>query len=48
MHVSNLGCRVRPDLGQAIYWECTQDMWVQPSAKQIYAIIKATFQPRPG
>ncbi|WP_433613568.1 serine/threonine-protein kinase [Dactylosporangium sp. CA-139114] len=47
MHVSNLGCRIRPDLGQAIYWECTTDMWTQPAAQNVYAIIRATFQPSP-
>ncbi|MEU7870218.1 serine/threonine-protein kinase [Dactylosporangium sp. NPDC049140] len=47
MHVSNLGCRIRPDLGQAIYWECTADMWTQATAQNIYALIKSSFQPRP-
>ncbi|MER7005598.1 protein kinase [Dactylosporangium sp. NPDC000555] len=48
MHVSNLGCRIRPNLGQAIYWECPADIWSSPPAQQIYDIIKASFQPRPA
>ncbi|WP_432835075.1 serine/threonine-protein kinase [Dactylosporangium sp. CA-092794] len=48
MHVSNLGCRVRSNLGQAIYWECPADMWNSPPVQQIYNIIKVTFQPRPA
>ncbi|GAA3276135.1 serine/threonine-protein kinase [Dactylosporangium vinaceum] len=47
MRASNLSCRVRPDLGQTIYWECTADMWVQASAHNIYNIIRGTFRPRP-
>ncbi|MFG2037414.1 serine/threonine-protein kinase [Dactylosporangium sp. NPDC048998] len=48
MRVSNLGCRVRPNLGQAIYWECPADMWNSPPVQQIYNIIRASFQPRPA
>jgi serine/threonine protein kinase len=47
MRVSNLGCRVRPNLGVAIYWECTTDVWSSPPVQQIYNIIKVTFQPPP-
>ncbi|MGI5247251.1 serine/threonine-protein kinase [Dactylosporangium sp. CA-139066] len=47
MRVSNLGCRVRPNLGVAIYWECTADIWSSPPVQQIYNIIKVTFQPPP-
>jgi hypothetical protein len=45
MRVSNLGCRIRPDLGQAIRWECPADLW--ESAKVIYNIVRSTFQPKP-
>ncbi|MEV6925950.1 serine/threonine-protein kinase [Dactylosporangium sp. NPDC051485] len=46
MRVSNLGCRIRPNLGQAIYWECPADMWDSLPVQQIYNIIKGSFQPR--
>ncbi|WP_433214722.1 serine/threonine-protein kinase [Dactylosporangium sp. CS-047395] len=46
MRASSLGCRVRPDLGQTIYWECTSAMWVQPTAHNIYDIIRGSFQPK--
>ncbi|HTJ32046.1 MAG TPA: serine/threonine-protein kinase [Dactylosporangium sp.] len=47
MRVSNLGCRVRPNLGVAIYWECPADMWSSAPVQQIYSIIKVSFQPPP-
>ncbi|MFI5906626.1 serine/threonine-protein kinase [Dactylosporangium sp. NPDC051541] len=46
MKASNLGCRVRPDLGVTISWECTTAMWVQDSTHNIYNIIKGTFRPK--
>ncbi|MEV8513909.1 serine/threonine-protein kinase [Dactylosporangium sp. NPDC051484] len=48
MRVSNLGCRIRSNLGQAIYWECPAEIWGSPPVQQIYDIIKASFQPRPA
>ncbi|GAA2367617.1 serine/threonine-protein kinase [Dactylosporangium salmoneum] len=48
MRVSNLGCRIRPNLGHAIYWECPADMWDSAPVQQIYGIIKVSFQPRPA
>ncbi|WP_433056447.1 serine/threonine-protein kinase [Dactylosporangium sp. CS-033363] len=48
MRVSSLGCRVRPDLGLTLYWECTTDMWVQPTAHNTYGIIYGSLQPKTG
>jgi len=48
VHVSNLGCRVRPNLGHGIFWQCPSDLWDTPPAQAMYGLIKASFVPKPA
>ncbi|GAA2589969.1 serine/threonine-protein kinase [Dactylosporangium fulvum] len=48
MHVSNLGCRIRPDLGHAIYWEVPEDLWASQPVTTMYGLIRVSFRPKPA
>jgi serine/threonine protein kinase len=48
LRVSNLGCRVRSNLGHAIYWQVPEDMWSSPPCTTMYGIIKTSFVPKPA
>ncbi|MET7395066.1 serine/threonine-protein kinase [Dactylosporangium sp. NPDC005572] len=48
MHVSNLGCRVRPNLGHALYWEVPDSLWDSEPVTTMYGIIKVSFRPKPA
>ncbi|GGM32313.1 protein kinase [Dactylosporangium sucinum] len=48
MRVSNLGCRVRPDLGHALYWEVPDSMWDSEPVTTMYGIIRVSFRPKPA
>ncbi|WP_238008070.1 serine/threonine-protein kinase [Dactylosporangium sp. AC04546] len=48
LHVSNLGCRVRDNLGHALYWQAPDSLWDTEPVTTMYGIIKVSFRPKPA
>ncbi|GAA3225310.1 serine/threonine-protein kinase [Dactylosporangium siamense] len=44
LHISNLGCRVNPGRGHAIYWQTPDGVWDDFATVNKYNIIQASFR----
>lgn len=44
LRISNIGCRVNPGRGHAIFWQCPDGLWEDFAAANKFNIVKASFR----